>query len=59
MVSGVRSAPTMFKQNNEVVAVVELQITMDRGNVTRLDWIHSCSIGCGDYDCHSAYIVDP
>ena len=58
MASGIRSAPAMFKQNNEVVSVVELQITMDRGNVTRLDWIHGCGIGCGKYDCHRAYVVD-
>ena len=59
MVSGVRSAPTVFKQNNEVASVVELQITMKDGNITSVDWIHSCGLGCGPYTCAPAYVVDP
>lgn len=58
MASGIRSAPTVFKQNNEVASVVELQITMDKGNITAVDWIHGCGLGCGRYDCLRAYVVD-
>ena len=58
MVSGVKSAPTVFKQNNEVASVVELQITMKDGNITSVDWIHGCGIGCGGWTCANAYVVD-
>ena len=58
MASGVKSAPTVFKQNNQVASVVELQISMKDGNVTRLDWIHSCKLGCSFSTCAGAYAVD-
>ena len=58
MASGVKSAPTVFKQNNQVASVVELQISMKDGNVTRLDWIHGCNLGCGGGVCAGAYVVD-
>ena len=59
MASGVRSAPTVFKQNNAVAGVVELQITMNEGNITRVDWLHGCGLGCNPFSaCADAYVVD-
>ena len=31
---------------------------MKEGNITRLDWIHSCGLGCTPYGCANAYVVD-
>ena len=57
MASGVMSKPTVFKQNSAVASVLELQITMDQGNITRIDWIHGCN-SCGKYSCANALVVN-
>ena len=57
MASGVISKPTVFKQNDIVASVLELQITMVEGNITRIDWIHGCN-QCGPYQCANGLVVN-
>ena len=58
MVSGVMSQPSVFRQGDIVASVLEVQITMDKGNITSVDWIHGCK-QCGkDYQCVKALVVN-
>ena len=57
MVSGVISQPSVFRQGDIVASVLELQVTMEKGNITRVDWIHGCK-QCGPYQCVKALVVN-
>jgi hypothetical protein len=53
--NGVESRPAIFKTENRTVPILSLQIELDEGQVTKLEWENDC-YDCDGYNCYDTTV---